>query len=139
VTTTTILGVLETALYVEDLEKSESFYERVLGLTQLLRQEGRLHALKVPGGQVLLLFRIGSTVEPSDTPGGRIPAHDGRGKLHMAFEIAADRIDPWRARLRELGVPIESEVDCPNGGHSIYFRDPDGHLIELVTRACWGL
>jgi catechol 2,3-dioxygenase-like lactoylglutathione lyase family enzyme len=139
VTTPSVLGVLETALYVEDPARSQAFYERVLGCVELMREEGRLHALKVPGNQVLLLFTVGRSTNPTDAPGGRIPAHDGRGQLHVAFEIARAQIDLWRARLQQLGIAIESEVKCSRGGHSIYFRDPDHHLIELVTRDCWAL
>jgi catechol 2,3-dioxygenase-like lactoylglutathione lyase family enzyme len=135
-----IRGVLETALYVQDLDRSQAFYEKVLGCKETLREKGRLHALLLPGAsQVLLLFAVGKSLHPTDTPGGRIPPHDGHGQLHLAFEIGREDIEPWRMRLREQGIGVESEVDCPKGGHSIYFRDPDGHLLELVTRECWGL
>ena len=134
-----VIGVLETAIYVEDLTLSQAFYERVLGLVEILRENGRFHALRVSGNQVLLIFAIGRSVTPTDTPGGLIPSHDGRGQLHIAFEIAGTQVDAWRAHLQELRIAIESEVDCARGGHSIYFRDPDNHLIELVTRECWGM
>jgi catechol 2,3-dioxygenase-like lactoylglutathione lyase family enzyme len=138
VTPPVVLGVLETALYVQDLAASQAFYERVLGCVELMR-EGRLHALRIPGDQVLLLFAIGRSMNPTEAPGGRIPPHDGRGQLHLAFEIARGQISSWRTRLRDLEITIESEVECPRGGHSIYFRDPDNHLIELVSRDCWDL
>ena len=134
-----VIGVLETAIYVEDLPRSQAFYERVLGFVEIFRENGRLHALGVSGNQVLLIFAIGRSVTPIDTPGGLIPSHDGRGQLHVAFEIASTQIDSWRAHLQELRIAIESEVSCARGGHSIYFRDPDNHLIELVTRECWGM
>jgi catechol 2,3-dioxygenase-like lactoylglutathione lyase family enzyme len=133
-----VIGVLETAIYVADLERSQGFYERVLGCVEIMREAGRLHALRIPGDQVLLIFARGRSVVPSETPGGRIPAHDGSGQLHLAFEVAATDVDAWRRNLQELGVQIESEVACPRGGHSLYFRDPDNHLVELVTRDCWG-
>ena len=134
-----IRGILETALYVTDLERSQAFYQAALGCKENFREPGRLHALTVPGGQILLLFAIGKSVRPTDTPGGRIPPHDGHGQLHVAFEIGGDDIEQARTHLRGLGIPIESEVQCSRGGHSIYFRDPDGHLVEFVTRDCWGL
>ena len=34
-------------------------------------------------------------------------------------------------------VEIEGRTDWPRGGHSIYFRDPDGHLLELATPGLW--
>lgn len=124
---------------MKDLAASQSFYERVLGFVEIFREDGRLHAMNVSSRHVLLLFAQGQSVNATDTPGGRIPAHDGHGQLHLAFEIVNTEIDVWRQRLSDLGVVIESEVECPRGGHSIYFRDPDLHLIELVTRNCWDL
>ncbi len=80
-------GVLETALYVSDVQRAEEFYQRVFGFQPIHQEDDRLHALAVPGGQVLLLFRVGGSVQPTDTPGGRIPQHDGHGTLHLAFGI----------------------------------------------------
>jgi catechol 2,3-dioxygenase-like lactoylglutathione lyase family enzyme len=134
-----VLGVLETALYVKDLEQAQQFYDELFGFEEAFREEGRLHALKVPGNQILLLFKENASTHPTNTSGGVIPPHDGHGQLHLAFEIEETQITSWRERLAALKVSIESEVDCARGGHSIYFRDPDGHLLELVTRQCWGL
>lgn len=135
-----IEGVLETALYVEDLNRSEEFYRRLFGFPVLLTED-RMRALRVPGQnaqghQVLLLFRIGGSLNGESAPGGFIPSHDGNGKLHMAFSIGAEELDVWRKQLQEDGVEIESEVQA-NSGHSLYFRDPDGHLIELATPGLW--
>src|SRR5262245_38748624 len=70
-------------------------------------------------------------------PGGTIPPHDGHGPLHMAFAVAADALPQWEQGLREQGVAIEGRTDWSRGGHSIYFRDPDGHLLELATPRLW--
>ena len=136
----TIEGVLETALYVANLERAEKFYRDVFEFPVLLSQE-RICALRVPGQnaqghQVLLLFKIGGSTEGESIPGGFIPPHDGKGKLHMAFSIAASELDSWRKHLAQNGVEIESEVQA-NNGQSLYFRDPDGHLIELATPGLW--
>jgi catechol 2,3-dioxygenase-like lactoylglutathione lyase family enzyme len=132
-------GIVETALYVADLHRAEHFYERVLGLQQIYCEEGRLHALAISAGHVLLLFRIGASTKPTDGPGGRIPAHDGRGQLHVAFGIGSGDVPAWRTHLQAQGVEIESEVDTPLGGKSLYFRDPDHHCIELVTPGTWSV
>lgn len=44
------------------------------------------------------------------------------------------------AAAREKGVALESQVHCGDDrpqGDSLYFRDPDGHLVELITPGCW--
>jgi catechol 2,3-dioxygenase-like lactoylglutathione lyase family enzyme len=115
-----VIGVLETAVYGADLERSQGFYERVLGCVEIMREAGRLHALRIPGEQVLLIFARGRSVQPTETPGGRIPAHDGSGQLHLAFKVAAAQLDAWRRNLQELGIQIESEVTCPRGGGTVF-------------------
>ena len=129
-------GVIETALYVDDLHRARGFYEEVLGLTALT-SDLRFLAFDVGGRSVLLLFRRGSTLEPVHLPGGTIPPHDGSGPIHMAFAIAAAEMAAWEKRLGEHDVAIEGRTDWPRGGKSIYFRDPDNHLLELVTPGVW--
>ena len=129
-------GVLETAVYVEDLERSRDFYAGLFGLPVMVA-DGRFCAFDVAGRDVLLLFRRGGTLEPVATPGGVIPAHDGEGRLHLAFAVDRDELDAWEARLRERGIEVESRVAWKRGGRSIYFRDPDGHLLELATPGLW--
>ncbi len=128
--------VLETALYVDDLGRAAAFYEQVLGLTSVSK-DSRFHAYDVGGLSILLLFRRGSTLETVHLPGGTIPPHDGHGPIHMAFAVGGDELTAWEERLGERGVAIEGRTDWPRGGHSVYFRDPDGHLLELVTPGVW--
>jgi catechol 2,3-dioxygenase-like lactoylglutathione lyase family enzyme len=128
--------VLETALYVDDLERAAAFYEQVLGLTAL-SQDSRFCAYDVGGVSVLLLFKRGATLETVHLPGGTIPPHDGQGPIHMAFAVGVAELPAWELRLEQQGVAIEGRTDWPRGGHSVYFRDPDGHLLELVTPGVW--
>ena len=72
-------------------------------------------------------------------PGGVIPPHDGSGHLHFALAIPADEFAAWEERLRDSGVAIESRVKWPPGGESLYFRDPDNHLVELATPGTWAI
>jgi catechol 2,3-dioxygenase-like lactoylglutathione lyase family enzyme len=130
-------GVLETSLYVSELERSRSFYTRLFGFRVLLQDE-RLCALDVCSRQVLLLFQKDSTATLV-TPGGTIPSHGGNGNLHVAFAIGRDELDPWERRLQQEEIPIESRVQWSRGGKSIYFRDPDGHLLELATPGLWAM
>lgn len=128
--------VLETALYVDDLEPARSFYQRVLGLEPMV-SDARLVALDAGGGSVLLLFRRGASIEGSDDERGAIPGHDGHGPVHLAFAVDADTLDVWRTHLGDMGVSVESERRWPRGGTSLYFRDPDRHLVELATPGVW--
>ena len=131
----TLDRVLETALYVDDLDRAAAFYADVLGLAPLYEDQ-RLRAFAV-GNSVLLLFRRGASLETIKLPGGTIPPHDGSGPLHVAFAVAADELVRWEARLGERDIPIEGRTDWSRGGRSVYFRDPDGHLLELATPGLW--
>ena len=134
----TLTGLLETSLYVTDLERSAGFY-RDLFQMDMLAADDRFCALHVAGRQVLLLFRKGASVAPAVVPGGKIPPHDGQGELHLAFAIPAGEWDAWKNRLGEMGVLIESQVTWSRGGRSLYFRDPDRHLVELATPGLWAV
>jgi catechol 2,3-dioxygenase-like lactoylglutathione lyase family enzyme len=131
-----ISGVLETSLYVEDVARAAEFYRSLFGFEAMI-QDQRFCAFSVVGKQVLLLFRRGSALLPTTIPGGVIPPHDGSGQLHLAFAIPTAAMPAWEARLAAHNVAIESKVVWPGGGHSVYFRDPDSHLVELVTPGCW--
>jgi catechol 2,3-dioxygenase-like lactoylglutathione lyase family enzyme len=122
--------ILETALYVDDVQVSKAFYQRVFGFALDFEMD-RLIALDVRPGQVLLLFtKNGSAGLPRT-------AHYGDGHLHLAFAIGADQVDAWRAHLTQLGIEIEDEVSWSRGGISLYFRDPDGHCLEVASPGLW--
>ncbi len=129
-------GVLETALYVDDLGRAARFYEDVLGL-KTLAQDARFRAYDAGPRSVLLVFQRGATLETVRMPGGTIPPHDGHGPLHIAFAIDAADLAAWEERLGQYGVPIEGRTVWPRGGHSLYVRDPDGHLLEFATPGLW--
>jgi catechol 2,3-dioxygenase-like lactoylglutathione lyase family enzyme len=86
---------------------------------------------------VLLLFVRGGSAAPSVTPAGTIPAHDGQGVLHVAFAIPMGELGAWSAHLEAQNVAVESRITWPRGGTSLYFRDPDGHSIEVATPGLW--
>jgi catechol 2,3-dioxygenase-like lactoylglutathione lyase family enzyme len=128
--------VLETSLYVDAVPRSTDFYQRIFGFPVLVGDD-RFCALNVSNEQVLLLFRKRGTLEPVTLPGGVLPPHDGDGQTHLAFTIPADSESAWTQHLSTHGVTVESRMVWPRGGISLYFRDPDGHLVELVTPGCW--
>lgn len=131
-------GVLETALYVDDVARARAFYEALFALP-VLHADQRMVAYDVGGRGVLLLFGRGESLHPIEVPGGGgvIPPHDGAGPIHVAFSIAADALTAWEARLGDLGIAVEGRTHWPRGGTSVYFRDPDGHLLELATPGLW--
>ncbi len=129
--------VKETALYVDDLSQARHFYCDVMGLRVLVEDPARFCALDVGGRHVLLLFVRGICNAETRLPGGIIPFHDGSGPLHVGFPVDALELEEWEAHLTAHGAAILSRVDWPLGGRSIYFRDPDGHLLELLTPGVW--
>jgi len=131
-----INGVVETCLYSNDLPRSVRFYQEQLGL-RLLESGERLCVFSVADKQVLLIFRSGGTLEPVPTPGGLIPPHDAAGQLHIAFAVSKEEFPAWEKHLAARGIPIESKVAWPKGGQSLFFRDPDHHLVELGTPGLW--
>jgi catechol 2,3-dioxygenase-like lactoylglutathione lyase family enzyme len=132
----TLNGVLETALYTDDMDRARAFYEGVLELAPIF-SDARLTAYGVAERSVLLIFRRGSAAALTKFPGGVIPGHDGSGPLHVAFAIARADLAAWEARLTAHGVALEGHTDWSRGGRSVYFRDPDGHLLELATPGLW--
>ncbi len=128
--------ILETSLYVADLDRSEAFYRQLFGFEVLLRDH-RMCSLAVPGRQVLLLFVHGGSTKPSATPFGLIPPHDGRGTQHLCFSIDHGGVEGWEQHLRACGVPLESRLNWSKGATSLYFRDPDGHSLEVGTTGLW--
>jgi catechol 2,3-dioxygenase-like lactoylglutathione lyase family enzyme len=133
---TSIRRVLETALYCEDLETTAAFYRRLLDREPMLSST-RLVAFDAGQGSVLLLFQQGESTAPLRTAGGLVPGHTGSGPTHIAFAIDAGEAEAWKARLAELGIEIESEVNWERGGRSLYFRDPDSRSVELATPGLW--
>jgi catechol 2,3-dioxygenase-like lactoylglutathione lyase family enzyme len=131
-----VKGILETSLYVASLEKSIAFYESIFNFP-ILYSDHRMYAMNVAPQQVLLLFLKGASAKASHTPGGLVPPSDGDGHLHLAFSVTPEELDNWKAWLQEQQVEIESTVQWKAGGTSIYFRDPDEHLVELATPGLW--
>lgn len=126
--------ILETCLCVDDLTAAEEFYCRVLGLKAYSRVEGR-HVFFQCGSGMFLLFNAKQTVKAD----GSMPTHGTVGPGHAAFAAEEAEIESWRAQLLQEGVEIDSEINWPNGGRSLYFRDPSGNSIEVATPRLWGL
>ena len=131
-----ISHLLETSLYVGDLERSKAFYERIFGFDVMLEDE-RMIGMELPGSSVLLLFARGGSTRPSRVPGGTIPSHDASGAQHLCLAIPLASLQEWERHLMLNGVVIESRVTQTHGGMSLYFRDPDQHSLEIATPGLW--
>lgn len=125
-------GVLEVALYVDDIDRSVHFYQRVFGF-EVIASDERLSALGVAGKQVLLVCqrRASATL----TAG----SHDADGSQHVAFAVPAADLEAWETRLTQQKVTIAYVRQWPRGGRSLYVRDPDRHLIELASPGVWSI
>lgn len=132
-------AILESALYVTDLAAAEAFYANVLGLEMLGKVEGR-HVFFRCGSGVLLLFNAEATkIPPAPDARLKVPPHGTVGDGHLCFAASADEIGRWKARLEAKDIAIESDFEWPQGGRSIYFRDPSGNSIEFAEPRIWGL
>jgi len=125
-------GILESSLYVSDVSRSVRFYQETFGFAVISEFGERGCAMHAGPRQVLLLFKKGASRTFSSP-------HDGGGELHLAFAIAAAELAPWESWLQERGIAIEEKRTWEEGGRSLYFRDPDRHLLELVTPGTWSV
>lgn len=133
-----LAGVAETALYFDDLAAAVAFYRDVLRLRPISESK-RMVAFDAGRGTVLLLFQRGATLAGLRWDEGWIPPHDSAGPAHVALGVEVEHLGAWENRLAALGVAIESRVTWERGGKSVYFRDPAGHSVELVTPGTWDL
>lgn len=129
-----IREILETCLYVDDLEAAEMFYINVLGLDLVSKQPQR-HVFLRCGNRMLLLFNP----KECSSPDSDLPPHGCEGSGHVAFAVEEKSLDQWREHLASHAVGIERTIDWPQGGRSIYFRDPAGNSLELATPRIWGI
>lgn len=126
------LGILESSLYVKDVSRSVRFYEKIFGFRVISDFGGRGCAMEAGTRQVLLLFLKGGS-RAMETP------HDGDGELHLAFAIRSEDLSQWEDWLAENGIAVEEKTTWERGGQSIYFRDPDRHLLEIATPGVWSI
>jgi catechol 2,3-dioxygenase-like lactoylglutathione lyase family enzyme len=113
---------------------AEDFYGGVLGLPLIGREPGRHVFFRVGDSSVFLVFRADAI-----RTGDHLPPHGATGLGHFALGLDAEELEGWRQLLQVRGVALEKEVTWPRGGKSLYFRDPAGNLVELVTPQIWGL
>lgn len=130
--------IIETALYVNDLDIAQQFYAQTFQLEVMVKSDV-LVALNIGDQNTLLLFKRGASLQTKYLSGGEIPPHDASGRIHVCFAIDQQDMPAWKERLARAGIPLEGRTEWPKGGSSIYFRDPDQNLVELLTPGCWSI
>ena len=125
-----ITGILETVLYVADIDRAEAFYRDIMAMPPIGKQPGR-HVFFRVGSGVLLLFQASATRQTKS-----LPPHGANGEIHVCFTTTPSQYEEWKERLKVRGVAIEQETEWPRG-RSFYFRDPDGNLLELANADIW--
>lgn len=135
--TPTHLAVLESVLYAPELAVAEAFYNRLLGREPHARVEGR-HVFYKLDSQMLLIFNPEATRMPPANDALPVPSHGAEGQGHLCFTATASDLQFWRNRLADMGVAIEADFEWPNGGRSIFFRDPAGNSVEFAEPRIWG-
>jgi catechol 2,3-dioxygenase-like lactoylglutathione lyase family enzyme len=134
----TISAILETVLYAEDLVAAEAFYSNVLGMERIAHVENR-HVFYKCGDQMLLIFNPYQTIRLPEHGTIPVPPHGAIGPGHVCFKASAAEIEDWHARLTQLGIFIDADFEWPQGGRSLYFRDPAGNSLEFAEPRNWGL
>ncbi len=129
-------AILETALYVDDLEVAERFYSEILGFEVITRDKDR-HVFFKLNGSVLLIFNPEATKVPASA-GIDVPVHGATGQGHACFTATDEELDMWKQKLEAQGVEIEREIEWFDGVRSIYFRDPSGNSLEFAQPKLWG-
>ena len=113
-------GVDHLVLHVDDVQRSKKFYTEILGMTAYREDDGQvfLHA----GHQGVALFK--------NAGGGPLIA--GNDLNHLALNVAAGTYETLKAELEAQGVAVSGR---PGEDRCIYFRDPDGHRLQLMVRS----
>lgn len=113
-------GVDHIVLHVSDLGRSKAFYADILGMVVYREDDGQvfMHA----GQQGVALFKRQ----------GETPLMAGNDLNHLALNVASGNYETLKADLEKAGVAVTGR---PGEERCIYFRDPDGHRLQLMVRS----
>lgn len=126
----------EVAIRVQDLDAMCQFYAEVLGL-EILRRTDTFVFFRIADGydghpQVINLF-VAANRDFNESRSLEI--NPATSTLHhIAFNVALDDLEPERQRLEALGVKVEATTHPWLHVRSLYFPDPEGNLLEFVSR-----
>jgi catechol 2,3-dioxygenase-like lactoylglutathione lyase family enzyme len=115
-----------TVIFVRDMPAMRGFYESVLSFA-VLRELGAGWIEYQVGENILTLARHSVTAKDPPTP-------DGSAALQLAFKVSAPQVDACAHELEAAGVALVSPpTDQPFGHRTLFFRDPDGNLLEIYA------
>ena len=122
-----IVGVAHFSIPVTDVKRSREFYCDIVGCKHLFSTPKGHMSFIDAGGTCLILVKQTETVNPV--------LHNSEG-VHHSFTIAPDKFQAAIDRLKANGVEVIGEEDRQGGvvnGPRIYFRDPDGTVLEFIN------
>jgi catechol-2,3-dioxygenase len=118
----------------------KDFYTSILGLEFVFEEQDRSVFLKA-GQSMLLIFNPNKTLVSNENSATiQFPTHGTSTSpsiVHFALEIDQENYDNAKQTLNEKNIKIEKEVAWEKGTNSIYFRDPAGNLVEIITPGAW--
>ncbi len=125
--------IVETCIYFPDLDKMKEFYQKKLGLELISKKENRHLFFKV-GDSMLLIFNPKVTMNEKDIIHGALSPPT---MIHFAFQISKNDFRLAKQNILSKNIPAEKVVTWSNGAQSMYFRDPAGNLVEIITDDAW--
>lgn len=128
--------IVETCIYSPDLKIMKDFYVNRLGL-DLISEEERRHVFLKAGKSMLLVFNPENTSLAANSTFPTHGACTSPSSIHFALEIEQAGYEAAKNLLAQNKIAIEKEMSWGSGGKSVYFRDPAGNLVEIVTKGQW--
>jgi catechol 2,3-dioxygenase-like lactoylglutathione lyase family enzyme len=122
-------GLDHFALNVKDMNRAEEFYTQILGFEVIHRTETQagLKHIEVDAGNVAIALFESPTLDLEKAH--KTMTEDGY--LHFAFGASYDQFDATLESLKQKGVIVDGEPRDWGESISVYFRDPDGHQLEI--------
>lgn len=121
-----VIGIEEIFLDVKNLEKALDFYENLIGIPVVSRNEERAY-LQCERSHVVLQVQ------------GHSGRHRGGGPMHFSFSVTEDDFDAVAARATAANIFTRGPMGERGKGRALFMLDPDGNEAEVNTRYLYGV